>query len=153
MISPATRTVLLAILLVSTLTAASAAAEPNDPDVPKRHNEATVAQLQEEMTSGRLTSVELTSEYIARIVALDQNGAGVNAVIELNPDALDMARHADQLRRHGIVLGPLHGIPVLLKDNSTLATRCIPLPARLLCWESQLCKIPRWPLTYARAAR
>jgi amidase len=117
MISPATRTVLLAILLVSTLTAASAAAEPNDPDVPKRHNEATVAQLQEEMASGRLTSVELTSEYIARIVTLDQNGAGVNAVIELNPDALDMARHADQLRRHGIVLGPLHGIPVLLKDN------------------------------------
>ena len=41
----------------------------------------------------------------------------MNAVIELNPDALDMARNADKLRRHGIVLGPMHGIPVLLKDN------------------------------------
>jgi amidase len=48
---------------------------------------------------------------------LDQNGPGVNAIIELNPDALVMARNADALRRQGIVLGPLHGIPVLLKDN------------------------------------
>jgi amidase len=69
------------------------------------------------MASGKLTSVELTKEYIARIVALDQNGPGVNSVIELNPDALALARQADVLRKHGIVLGPLHGIPVLLKDN------------------------------------
>src|SRR5437870_914324 len=69
------------------------------------------------MASGGLTSEELTREYIARIVALDQNGPGVNAVIELNPDALVMARNADALRKRGVVLGPLHGIPVLLKDN------------------------------------
>jgi amidase len=69
------------------------------------------------MASGKLTSEDLTKEYITRIVALDQNGPGVNSVIELNPDALEMARHADKLRKHGIVLGPLHGIPVLLKDN------------------------------------
>jgi amidase len=69
------------------------------------------------MASGRLTSEELTREYIARIIALDQNGPGVNSVIELNPDALVMARNADALRRRGVVLGPLHGIPVLLKDN------------------------------------
>jgi amidase len=69
------------------------------------------------MASGRLTSEELTREYIARILALDQSGPGVNAVIELNPDALALARKADELRRHGVVLGPLHGIPVLLKDN------------------------------------
>ena len=81
--------------------------------VPTQHNEATVAQLQAEMAAGRLTSVQLTKEYIARIVALDQNGPGVNAVIELNPDALKMARDADALRRRGIILGPLHGIPVL----------------------------------------
>jgi amidase len=69
------------------------------------------------MAAGTLTSEELTKEYIARILALDQNGPGVNAVIELNPDALAMARNADVLRKHGIVLGPLHGIPVLLKGN------------------------------------
>jgi amidase len=85
--------------------------------VPTRHNEATIAQLQAEMASGRLTSVDLTKEYLARIKALDQGAEGVNSIIELNPDALEMAEHADQLRRHGRVLGPLHGIPVLLKDN------------------------------------
>jgi len=86
-------------------------------DVPTRHNEATVAQLQALMASGQLTSERLTREYIARINALDSNGPGVNTIIELNPDALSMAQKADALRRRGVVLGPLHGIPVLLKDN------------------------------------
>src|ERR1700694_2556519 len=118
MIVPAVRTLLLAALLALPLAAANDATRNSEPpDVPKTHNEATVAQLEAEMASGKLTSVELTREYIARIMALDQNGPGVNSVIELNPEALDMARHADQLRRHGIILGPLHGIPVLLKDN------------------------------------
>ena len=85
--------------------------------VPTRLNEATIAQLQADMASGKLTSVELTNYYLARIRALDQGAEGVNSIIELNPDALQMAEHADQLRRHGTVLGPLHGIPVLLKDN------------------------------------
>lgn len=91
-------------------------ADHND-GVPTRHNEATIAQLQAEMASGKLTSEELTKEYIARIVALDQNGPGVNSVIELNPDALSLAKRTDKLRKQGKVLGPLHGIPVLLKDN------------------------------------
>ncbi|MGH8315381.1 MAG: amidase [Steroidobacterales bacterium] len=85
--------------------------------IPTRHNEATIAQLQWEMAHGRTTSEQLTREYIARIFALDQHGPGVNSVIELNPDALAMARRADDMRRHGQVLGPLHGIPILLKDN------------------------------------
>jgi amidase len=85
--------------------------------VPTTHNEATIARLQAEMRAGTLTSLALTQEYIARIRALDQNGPGVNSVIELNPDALSVARNADNLRRQGHVLGPLHGIPVLLKDN------------------------------------
>jgi len=82
-----------------------------------RHNEATVAQLQAEMASGHLTSVQLTLEYIARIIALDQHGPAVNSVIELNPDALQLAARADFDRRHGHLHGPLHGIPILLKDN------------------------------------
>jgi amidase len=79
--------------------------------------EATVAQLQAAMRSGNLTSEQLTRAYIERIFQLDQGGPGVNAVVELNPDALSMARQADVLRRQGHVLGPLHGIPVLLKAN------------------------------------
>jgi len=82
-----------------------------------RFNEATVSQLQSMMQSGQLTSVELTNFYLNRILRLDQNGPGVNAVIELNPDALAAAKNADDLRAKGKVLGPLHGIPVLLKDN------------------------------------
>jgi len=88
-----------------------------DQDDLNRFNEATVAQLQRMMQSGQLTSVELTNFYLKRILRLDQNGPGVNSVIELNPDALEAAKNADALRAKGRVLGPLHGIPVLLKDN------------------------------------
>ncbi len=87
------------------------------PAQPTNHNEETVAQLQAEMAAGKLTSVQLTQYYIERITALDQSGPNVNSVIEFNPDALSMAQNADDLRARGKVLGPLHGIPVLLKDN------------------------------------
>ena len=95
--------------------APAAHADPNG--APTRYNDITVAQAQAMMAAGTLTSVQLTQFYIDRINALDQNGPGVNAVIELNPDALAMAQNADALRASGTVLGPLHGIPVLLKDN------------------------------------
>ena len=103
--------ILVTALLLSPL---AARAEPDDgfPFL-----EATVAQLQAEMASGRLTSERLTRAYIDRIHALDSSGPGVNSIMELNPDALAAARQADEQRRHGVVLGPLHGIPVLLKDN------------------------------------
>jgi amidase len=105
------RRILVAGLLLSPLAALS----ESDDRFPFR--EATVAQLQAEMAAGRLTSEQLTRAYIERIHALDSSGPGVNAIMELNPDALALARKADELRRHGVVLGPLHGIPVLLKDN------------------------------------
>ena len=107
----------LGSLLPIALILSTPSVRAQESDIPTRHNEATVVQLQAEMASGELTSVELTKEYIARINGLNSSGPGVNAVIELNPDALAMARHADALRRQGVVLGPLHGIPVLLKDN------------------------------------
>ena len=86
---------------------------------PTQYNEMTIAQLQAQMAAGTLTSVDLTKFYLARIAALDQNGrdGGVNSVIELNPDALNIAAHMDRLRAQGDVRGPLHGIPVLIKDN------------------------------------
>jgi len=105
------------LILTSTALALTLRAENDEDHVPTQHNEATVAQLQAEMASGKLTSEDLTKEYIARITALDQSKEGVNSIIELNSDALDMARNADKLRKQGHLLGPLHGIPVLLKDN------------------------------------
>jgi len=107
--SSISRILFLALLASSRAAAADAA--------PFRHAEATVAQLQAEMAAGRLTSEQLTRDYIQRILDLDQGGPGVNSVIEINPDAVSMARDADAKRQRGIVLGPLHGIPVLLKDN------------------------------------
>src|SRR5262249_22916100 len=103
-------------LFLATVLASISAAQ-NIHSVLDKFNEATVAQLQAAMASGHLTSEELTKYYLSRIIGRDQSGPGVNSVIEVNPDALVMAKNADMLRRHGIVLGPLHGIPVLLKDN------------------------------------
>jgi amidase len=84
---------------------------------PSQFNEVTVAQLQAAMAAGSTNSVQLTNFYLSRILALDQRGPGLNSVIELNPDALAIAQQADKLRGQGKVLGPLHGIPILLKDN------------------------------------
>ena len=107
-----TRILLLAVLFVPSLAIAQ-----NQQAIPTQFNEATVAELQAMMASHRLTSEELTRYYITRILALDQAGPGVNSIIELNPDAITIAKQMDALRRRGTVLGPLHGIPVLLKDN------------------------------------
>jgi len=117
MIIPAVRPLPVAVLLALVLAAATVAAQSSQAPVPTQYDEMTVSQLELMMASGALTSEALTKYYIARIVALDQNGPGVNAVIELNPGALAIARNADKLRKKGIVLGPLHGIPVLVKDN------------------------------------
>ena len=113
--SPAVSMLLSALFAVSLVAAGSQLL--NAQDAPKNHLEETVAQLQAEMAAGKLTSEQLTKEYIARIVEMDQNGPGVNSVIELNPDSLKIAREMDKLRKQGIVLSALHGIPILLKDN------------------------------------
>ena len=99
-------------------TAGSGRAAQRDPDrAPADFNEATIAQLQAAMASGKVSAVELTRFYLRRIEALDEQGPRLNSVIELNPDALTLAAVADAERRRGRVRGPLHGIPVLLKDN------------------------------------
>ena len=104
-------------LLVAAAILASVSAHAQNASIPTNLNEATVAQLQSMMASGQLNSARLTQYYIDRIIALDQNGPGVNAVIELNPDALAIAKSLDIERAQGKVRGPMHGIPVLLKDN------------------------------------
>ena len=105
------------VLLAAAVAAASSPARAQANDAPTAFNEMTVAQMQSAMAAGTLTSVQLTQFYIDRILKLDQNGPGVNAVIELNPDALAIAKSMDAMRSKGKVLSPLHGIPVLIKDN------------------------------------
>lgn len=80
-------------------------------------NEMTIDQLQEKMKKGEYTSKSITQLYLKRIKAIDKAGPAINAVIELNPDALSIAEARDEERRNGKVRGPLHGIPVLIKDN------------------------------------
>ena len=80
-------------------------------------DEATVAGLQARMAAGTLDSRTLTRAYLDRIAAIDKSGPAVNAIIELNPDAMAEAAARDAERASGKVRGPLHGIPVLLKDN------------------------------------
>lgn len=73
--------------------------------------------LQELMSAGSLTSVELVTHLLRRIDALNNKGPQLNAVIEVNPDALSIAEQLDQERAANVTRGPLHGIPVLVKDN------------------------------------
>ncbi len=79
--------------------------------------EATVALLQEGMASGKWTARSITEQYLARIGAMDRAGPSINSVIELNPDALAIAERLDQERKAKGTRGPLHGVPVLVKDN------------------------------------
>jgi amidase len=80
-------------------------------------NEATVVQLQALMAKKKLRSVDLVDYYLSRIRSIDQSGPTVNSVIEVNPDAREIAGELDHERRTHGARGPLHGIPVLLKDN------------------------------------
>ena len=93
-----------------------------DHDVPSfPFEEATIAELQAAMTAGRLSSRRLTRAYLRRIRQIDLSGIQLNSVIEVNPDALEIAAALDAERRRKGPRGPLHGIPILVKDN--FATR------------------------------
>jgi amidase len=117
--------------LQTAVAAGVAARAPYGPDVPSsvgpavrpaaaqafELEEATIAALQEGMASGRWTARGLTAQYLARIAAVDRAGPSINSVLEINPDALDIADRLDQERKAQGSRGPLHGIPVLVKDN------------------------------------
>ena len=79
--------------------------------------EADIATLQAAMQSDKTTSLALMRAYLARIRSIDKSGPRINSVIELNPDAIKIARALDRERKAGKQRGPLHGIPVLIKDN------------------------------------
>jgi amidase len=97
----------------------AAPAKPDSFDV----QEATVADLQQAMSAGRLSARRLVEIYLARIDKLDRGGPALHAVLEVNPDALAVADALDAERTSKGARGPLHGIPVLLKDNIDTADR------------------------------
>ncbi|MEO7266215.1 MAG: amidase [Ferruginibacter sp.] len=86
-------------------------------------NEISIDELQQKMASGIYTSRKITEAYLARIKAIDKNGPKLNAVLELNPDALLIADEMDRERKGGRLRGPMHGIPVLIKDNIDTADK------------------------------
>jgi Asp-tRNAAsn/Glu-tRNAGln amidotransferase A subunit and related amidases len=85
--------------------------------------ETTIADLQSAMTSGRWTARSITEQYLARIEEIDRKGPTLRHVIETNPDALAIADSLDAERRSGKLRGPLHGIPIFVKDNIDTADR------------------------------
>src|SRR5438093_3156740 len=80
-------------------------------------DELTVDDMQRGMASGKYTSQSITRKYLDRIDDIDKRGPAINSIIELNPDALSIANDLDKERKAKGVRGPLHGIPVLIKDN------------------------------------
>lgn len=86
-------------------------------------DEVTIGELQEGMKSGKYSARSIAEKYLTRIEAIDKNGPALRAVIETNPDALAIAEALDKERNAKGVRGPLHGIPVLIKDNLDTADR------------------------------
>jgi amidase len=77
----------------------------------------TISELQEKMESGELTARQIADLYLQRISAVDKSGSFINSIIELNPQMLEIADFLDKERKSRKIRGPLHGIPILLKDN------------------------------------
>lgn len=86
-------------------------------------DEETIGSLREKLTSGKYTSEQLVQMYLKRIEAVDKNGPQLNSIIEINPDALTIAVAMDKELKSGKSRGPLHGIPVLIKDNIDTADK------------------------------
>ncbi|MBV1911575.1 MAG: hypothetical protein KUG78_19950, partial [Kangiellaceae bacterium] len=77
----------------------------------------SIPEISKSLSDGEITSEALVKLYLERINNVDKNGPTLQAVLSLNPDAIAIARELDQLRKNGTIKGPLHGIPILLKDN------------------------------------
>jgi amidase len=120
---------LIAVIAIAFSLACGTAVAPPDGAVTERSTfdleEATVAELQRRMETGRDTARSLVEKYLSRIEAIDRHGPALRSVIEINPDALDTADALDAERKKSGARGALHGIPVLLKDNIATADRML----------------------------
>jgi amidase len=118
---PITRRDLFATAAIPALAAAQqpAARQPGDFEL----DELSIADLQRHMRSGRYSARSLTEKYLSRIAEIDRQGPGLHSVLETNPDAIAIARALDEERRVKGPRGPMHGIPVLIKDNIDTADR------------------------------
>ena len=110
------------LLVVALFAVSCATTRPATPDhsaaVPRLDvYEASIETLSNALSRGDVTSKELVAQYLARIEAYDQAGPHINAFISLNPNAIDLAAALDRERAAGRVRGPLHGIPIVIKDN------------------------------------
>ena len=102
---------------------APTAKNPPNPVEPFELDEITISEIQEGLNSGKFTARSLVEKYSARIEEIDKHGPAVNAIIEMNPDALAIADELDRELKAKGPRGPLHGIPVLIKDNIDTADR------------------------------
>ncbi|WP_160106117.1 amidase family protein [Pseudomonas izuensis] len=102
---------------IALISMAASAATAQSPAPETRLEYLSVDEINQRMDRGQLNAVTLVRHLLQRIERLDKNGPAINAIIELNPDALAMAESLDRERKGGYIRGPLHGIPVLLKDN------------------------------------
>lgn len=116
-----------AITFYPAFAAARAIPVPTQKSIPEVNpfelDEITIAELQDGMNSGKFTSRSLVEKYSARISEIDKQGPAVNAIIEMNPDVPSIAEELDRERKAKGPRGPLHGIPVLIKDNIDTADR------------------------------
>ena len=103
-------------------------------------DENTISELQDSMKSGKFTAHALVEKYSARIDEIDKHGPGLNSVIEMNPDALSIAGELDRERKAKGPRGPLHGIPVLIKDNIDTADRMMTTAGSLALFGSKPAK-------------
>lgn len=131
--------------------AAAAASLPRALAAPFELEEASIAALQSGQQSGRYTAQSLCESYLARIQDLDRTGPALRAVIETNPDALAIARALDQERKSKGPRGPLHGIPILIKDNIDTADR-MSTTAGSLALEGSIAKADSFVALQLRAA-
>lgn len=105
------------LMAITGLTASLAVAQRPRTSQAFEVHEATIAQLQSAMADGRTSALLLVDAYLARIAAFDARGPALNAILRINPQARTDARQLDAERRAGRVRGPMHGVPIILKDN------------------------------------